>query len=188
MSLQLRSVTITNCPSALVIASDEDAGTHFDDVFDSIGVNGTVNCCFVNRIWDSYAGLASTRGVMVSTNSCITTLAHEIGHVFNLTDIYDETSTGAVVGLADKDHTPSDWNGGTGVRYYERGTLHSDLIRMMLMYGYSSDTRGDITIGDVFGLWDKQTYTNGAWQVEEQLSLAPVGFFVHGKVNLEGCE
>lgn len=130
---------------------------------------------FVNSITHNVTAFQWSHGIVVGDRANGTTLAHEIGHACGLSDIYDvfpdETSL-AVVGNPERNRFTHDWG------WYPENLTHADIVKKLLMYGYGSDTKGDISRGDVYGLWYHHAdgTTNKVWQ----LGLAPVGFKLHG--------
>ena len=187
ISFRLDEYCVTNKPEMLDVGYVPTNGV--PSIYDVAALNpatGVVKAYFVNRINGSANVNATTIGnsIIVSTNAAMTTLAHEIGHVLGLKDIYVlyPGVSLAVSGLVSESMSPDDWNGGTGQRHYPLGTRIESLVPKLLMYGGGGDTRADITAGDVYGLWYSNRWNAALhkWEREWQISLAPVGFFSHG--------
>ena len=145
--------------------------------------NGTdgLEVYFVNSITDDVAAFHWASGIVVGENANETTLAHEIGHACGLADIYDtyprETNL-AVTGMPQKVYFTHDWG------WYPENVTQAQLVQRLLMYGYNTDSahKGDISRGDVYGLWYEQVWnpSRNAYDKVWQLGLAPVGFKLHG--------
>ena len=158
--------------------------------------NGTdgLECYFVNSFGDDVdvLGCNCEYGMAITADGTGVTLAHEIGHAFNLKDIYasNESSTNATVTLKmiPEDEMPrnvymeSDWNAGCrghgigGGRYYRKDETHVGIINRMLMNGSVERAFGgrDITMGQVHGVRCRGQGTSDTdWTVEK----VPVGFF-----------
>jgi len=117
----------------------------------------------------------SGRGIILATrldSFSATTVAHEIGHACGLVDIYaDHPATPLVVtGAISEARVPKDWGGG----FYPANLTHADLIPRLLMYGHSSETKADIPLGNVYGLWYTVKNDTVVWHLDER-NLAPVG-------------
>ena len=110
-------------------------------------------------------GIYETGTIIVSVLTPVAkNLAHELGHACGWADIYDnyvsdvDVDTGKdvvsdVSGVPSQDRMPSDWNGGTGSRYYRPGISQKNIIDRLLMYGNYNDTATDIPLGAVYGHW-----------------------------------
>ena len=181
LKFRLCECAVTNCPGMMKIVEDSEDGRHASDVFSLHGYNSSrINCYIIGQIYNQESGvvgLGGPQGIIVTPASGDRGIAHEIGHVYRLTDIYDVVSSIVVSGDANQMHTPSDWNGGTGSRYYRYRQRQSDLVRRLLMMG-AKDGGMDITKGDVYGFW-YETENVGLTNSTSTLrcSLAPVGFF-----------
>ena len=139
---------------------------------------------------------ANTReGLVMSARADATTLAHEIGHAFGLSDAYvsaaerqTSTPSTSVVSIAtnfiNRACAPFDWNGGCrgrgegGCRYYQNPTRMATIVPRLLMYGVHSDNdiRRDITIGPV----DAANYIGDGDSTVWYDQVAPIGFFENG--------
>ena len=99
-------------------------------------------------------GLRRPNAIAISPRANDATLAHEVGHACGLLDIYDRRSLGNnnfihLPGPVAPDRmNPLDWAGG----FYAEGLQQAEFVQRLLMYGYTSDTKGCIPHGDVFGL------------------------------------
>ena len=71
---------------------------------------------------------------------------------------------------------PLDWG------WYPDYVTQEVLIKRLLMYGFKTSDKGDISRGDVHGLWYRWVLNDaGTEYVKDwQLSLVPVGFKTHG--------
>ena len=167
----LASLTVTNLPSAYNILPSS-VTNNIGDVWSHsrlaglMSNTGGIECYFVNGIVNNHGeitsirGLTSNSGVVIARQGNLITLAHEIGHLCGADDIYDsdQESSDMVSEYVSYEHTLSDWNGGcaghgaSGARYYPHGQKLCFLIPKLLMYGYGSENKRDITFGDVYGL------------------------------------
>lgn len=144
---------------------------------------GGVECYFVRSI-EGAAGWNSTRGLVLGSDANSRTWAHELGHAFNFRDIYDRFDGISlnVTGDVARARMPDDWGSPTEESFYPRGFQQSDLVKRLLMYGYTSSDKSDIPYGDVEGVWNEWVEDPSAphgWRREWHLSLAPIGFFRH---------
>lgn len=141
--------------------------------------NGTdgLEVYFVKSITHRVDAFHWASGIVVGEGVNDTTLAHEIGHACGLADIYDaysrETNL-AVTGMPQKVYFTHDWG------WYPENVTQAQMVQRLLMYGYNTDSahKGDISRGDVYGLWYQ--YVSGTTNRVWQLGLAPVGFKLHG--------
>ena len=136
---------------------------------------------FVETITDRTVAFCGMSGIVVSRNFSDTTLAHEIGHACGLSDIYDSYSRETdlvVTGMPQKVYFTHDWG------WYPENVTQAQLVQRLLMYGYNTGSthKGDISRGDVYGLWYEQVWnpSRNAYDKVWQLGLAPVGFKLHG--------
>ena len=123
---------------------------------------GGVEIYFVNgldythRLYrDQPNGSADKYGIIVRNSISATTLAHEIGHLCRWKDIYVRGRRFIPEELdldVSQQWLPNDWNNGTGVRFYPMFLSQSAAIRKLLMYGERSDSKADISAGNVYGL------------------------------------
>lgn len=175
MSFRLRRCVVTNDEALATINSDDqDQQT---PLFMAMQADGALNLFFVKRVVGAVA-FQTEFGIVMGSNCGAESIAHEIGHACGLRDIYDEhTETElSLDGPPSRERMPDDWG------RYRRGTNQRDVIKRMLMYGYTARDGCDISYGDVFGLWyttEEQPGTNDVRKVWH-LSLAPVGFHTHG--------
>ena len=175
MSFRLRRCVITNDEALATIDSDDR--NQQIPLFMALQADGALNLFFVKRVVGA-AAFQTEFGIVMGPNCGAELIAHEIGHACGLQDIYDEHSeTGlSLDGSPSRDRMPDDWG------RYRRGADQRDVIKSMLMYGYTARDGCDISYGDVFGLWyttEDQPGTNEVRKVWH-LSLAPVGFHTHG--------
>ena len=140
-----------------------------------------------------YFGLRSGTSILIKTNATELTVAHEAGHVFGLSDIYDacptETSLAVPSSLRPcRANLQDDWGSDSDEGFYPPGLTHSNLVERLLMYGEGDSGMGtglDISFGDVYGLWYEWTVNpaTGANEKSWRLSDAPVGFFRHANIQ-----
>ena len=190
LSFRLDEYCVTNRADMMDVGYTSANGA--PTVYDVAALNpasGILKVYFVNTIAGGTAnvvvnGTTTRKGILISACATTSTLAHEIGHAFGLKDVYVSYQ-----GIAQSAHgplseskTPDDWNGGTGQRYYTPGTGIESLIPKLLMYGGGGDSRADITIGGVYGLWYSNRWNAATHRFERvwQTSLAPVGYFRSG--------
>lgn len=133
---------------------------------------------FIRSITGTVRAFTTSKGIVIGPDADVRTVAHEIGHACGLRDIYNSYTNVSlrVDGYPSRERMPNDWG------WYPPNVTQADVIRRMLMYGYESPVKIDITYGDVHGLWyyqlkDPQTRR---WTKIWNVSLAPVGFGIHG--------
>jgi len=185
-------IVVTNIPAAYNAGFNAPTNGcwSFDQIVDIATNTSGLECYFINSFIDEKRVRAgnSSHGIVMTAMSDCTTLAHEIGHAFNMSDIYvtnkNEEGVGSEVltvsGYVSMKSLPKDWNGGCdwkgmgGTRYYQAGRSQSDIIRRLVMFGHhrASDSRRDFSAGKVKGV-----YYEDEVGVEWFLDLADVGFF-----------
>ena len=105
----------------------------------------------------------------------------EIGHACGLCDIFDAGVGTAlsVSGMPSESRMPDDWG------WYPPEVTHADIIKRHLMYGGRSDTKADMSYGDIYALYYTKTLNaNGTgFNREWHLENAPVGFGLHCNRN-----
>ena len=128
---------------------------------------------FIDRIADRKIANNDDYGIVISTNWSENTLAHEIGHSFGCADIYPTYKNNVHVGLEDnivrEEHAPLDWNNGDGSRYYSPYLPQMSLVGRLLMCGYNTALRKDISSGPIYG-----------FDETDQCGMVDVGFFPNG--------
>ena len=69
-------------------------------------------------------------------------------HACGLSDVYDrhQETTLVVEGGPTRERMPDDWG------WYPPNVMQTNIVRRLLMYGRRSDTKADISYGDVYGL------------------------------------
>lgn len=144
---------------------------------------GMLELYFVPVVYGGATAFQTSRGIVIGPRANARTIAHEIGHACGLPDIYDEdTETSLKVeGMPSKERMPDDWG------WYPPSMKQADLVRRLLMYGVYSDTKADISYGDVYGLYYTNFWnqTTRKWERVWQLNNVPVGFGLHGNRNPE---
>ena len=102
-------------------------------------------------------GRANVDGIIIRSNASGVSLAHEIGHVCGLKDIYIDTNCQELHQPLREQWAPSDWSNGTGCRYYSTMKCPLDLIPLLLMHGVGVENRSDIPLGPIRGLLKDDT-------------------------------
>ncbi len=142
---------------------------------------GMLELYFVSELEGRATAFQTSRGIVIGPHANARTIAHEIGHACGLPDIYDEDSETSlkVEGMPSKERMPDDWG------WYPQSVKQADLVRRLLMYGVYSDTKADISYGDVYGLYYTNFWnqTTRKWERVWQLNNVPVGFGLHGNRN-----
>ena len=172
MSFEIASINSTNNTDFLIV--DSSNSEQYRSLCDVTNNTGGVEVYFVNRVIGAVA-FWTTKGIVFGKYGADDfTLAHELGHACGLDDIYESHSGTSltVSGPPDKLRFTHDWG------WYPENLTQADIVSKLLMYGYSSNTKGDISRGDVYGLWYQ--YVSGTTNKVWQLGLAPVGFKLHG--------
>ena len=138
---------------------------------------GGIELYYVEEIDDCVA-FKTPSGLVVSRDANGLSVAHEVGHLCGLTDIYDdhEGTTLRVTGRSSRNRMPNDYG------RPDFSIPHAKRLEKLLMYGYHADESIDISYGDVYGLWHTREVSprNGQLTNVWHLSLAPVGFHFHG--------
>lgn len=113
-------------------------------------------------------------GIVVGPRANVRSVAHEIGHACGMKDVYDRVSAAglSVEGPPSEDRMPLDKG------WYPSETTQADILKRLLMYGYTSDTKADIPFGDVYGIYRVRTWdpASGSYARDWRLGMAPVGF------------
>ncbi len=148
----------------------------------SIGQNtGMLELYFVPELKGKATAFYTSHGIVIGPDANARTIAHEIGHACGLPDIYDENRETSlkVEGMPSKERIPDDWG------WYPPSVKQADLVRRLLMYGVYSDTKADITYGDIYGLYYTNFWnqTTRKWERVWQLNNVPIGFGRHGNRN-----
>lgn len=171
MSFCVRAISCTNSTylTRIVFTNDMQKAELYSLSKGSSGLK----IYFVESITDATDAFHGKSGIVISKANNRTTLAHEVGHACGLCDIYDfhpETDY-RVQGGPSEERFTQDWG------WYPENESQVSIIRRLLMYGYNTGSKGDISGGNVYGLW-YQTYRSDDGEVEKdwQLGLAPVGF------------
>lgn len=191
-SFNLKSSVITNIPQAYRV---NYRGNEFDrwsisNLTEAIYIENGIKCIIVKEIVDvggnqKINGVNWYNGLVLSAHSDGCVLAHELGHMFGLVDIYAECDG---FDLGEKPFvgwcSPMDWNGGSSgpnncsSRYYRSRTTCKDVITRLLMHGHTTDiVNNDMTIGNVAGLIIDES-NEGHFLVD----FADIGFFNDGEV------
>ena len=101
-------------------------------------------------------GRGNANGVVISCNAMGRVLAHEIGHVAGLADVYVDGNCVEQYQPVRKEWMPDDWANGTGSRFYSSGTAPIDLLPHLLMFGTDNSIHFDIPSGSVRGFVENQ--------------------------------
>ena len=151
-------------------------------VLSSIEQNtGKLELYFVPILEGGATAFHTPSGIVVGPSANVRTLSHEIGHACGLPDIYMRHRGTAyrVLGAPNKGRMPDDWG------WYPSTVTHAEVVKRLLMYGYRSDVKADISYGDIYGLH----YTNSwnaatrRWDRVWLLDQAPIGVGTHGNRN-----
>ena len=127
---------------------------------------GCVRTFWVNSITNGTPlafTLRDSQSVFLSSGVNMRALAHELGHVVGLKDIYDYRPIGVMAGINDPaykecfDDKVHDWGQESQRGFYPSSITHGDLIRSMLMYGYDSQAGLDLPSGKLRGLHKKSS-------------------------------
>ena len=175
MSFTIESISHTN--STRLTNVDYSNAAQKAEIYSLSNHTEGLDVYFVESITERTDAFCGRSGIVVSRNYSDTTLAHEIGHACGLSDIYDSYSRETdlvVTGMPQKAYFTHDWG------WYPENVTQAQLVQRLLMYGYNTGSthKGDISRGDVYGLWYQ--YVSGTTNKVWQLGLAPVGFKLHG--------
>lgn len=192
LSFELRSYNVVSNDRLLSIESKSE----FLDVLDSCpSTNGVPVYVFqsIEGADDGYA--LEDRGCGIEASAGSRALAHELGHMCGLADIYATVNTAPGGGastevfsvreeMAREELQPMDWG------RCRKGTTQGDLIDRMLMCGHryvNAAVGVDITAGDVYGVRiAPELVTNaitGEVSRRYEKGMAGVGFLLHGNRN-----
>ena len=113
--------------------------------------NGCIRVFWVNELVNSRAeafSLTNAQAIVVSKNGSERVLAHELGHMLGLKDIYDHRRIGSVdmsiPGASDVicrnlfDDMAHDWGVETSRGFYSSADTHVAVMKSFLMYGYDA--------------------------------------------------
>ena len=176
MKFEIDSISSTN--------DDYLANVHFTNSTQWVSLisidnnTGMLELYFVPILDGGVTAFHSRRGIVVGPAANVRTLSHEIGHACGLPDIYDfhRDTALSITGVPTKDRMPNDWG------WYPINVTHKMVVGKLLMYGYSSTQKVDLTYGDVYGLHYTSSWNrvNRRWDKFWELSNAPIGFGLHG--------
>ena len=109
---------------------------------------GGLELYFIRSLSGRPTAFSRKTGIVIGPRANARTVSHEIGHTCGLPDIYNfyRGTPLAVYGAPSKDRMVDDWG------WYPPSVLHSNIVERLLMYGFRSDAKADISYGDVFGL------------------------------------
>ena len=186
VSFYIDSISYTNSEDWLDIEDEEYDSLRRRKKINRIKMNqltnlsrntGGIELYFINKIAGSTLGLNPSTGAIITTNANEYTLAHEIGHSFGLEDVYPRNKYYTNIKLQNSDFEyndlPDDFSNGSRKRYYEPDLKLEELMSRLLMYGYNTENRGDLSSGHIRGFNGRsyETYVN-------------VGFFSKGMRKL----
>lgn len=176
MEFSLVSIVKTNSSHLANIVFTNSA--HIAELCSIASQTGGLEVYFVESITGGVNAFCGTSGIAVSSTHNRTTLAHEVGHACGLDDVYDwhRETTLVVTGMPTEERLPHDWG------WYPPAVSQADIVRRLLMYGYDTSDKGDISAGDVYGLYYESEWNagRGVWERVWRLGNAPVGFGTHG--------
>ena len=130
---------------------------------------------FVEKLFARVLGDCDVDGIVLSNRANANVLAHEIGHAFQIGDIYpykyvNGTRIHLQKTLVEYSCAEEDWNNGSGTRYYPNKMQQKELVKRLLMCGYSYPLSKDLSLGPIYG------FSKGGVE-----SLLNVGFFTNGR-------
>ena len=169
ISFQIASVNVTNYENQSEFnANDEAQLRHLCSIMQN---TCGLELYFVQRLQGAL-GVWTQEGIVISGEANFRTVAHEIGHAFGWPDIYvDRPGTFRTVqGAPTESRMPQDHG------FFPDGTLQSDIVRRLLMYGVGSETKGRIPRGAVDGIWIPPAESPGGPRYI-RFGLVPVGMF-----------
>ena len=169
ISFQIASVNVTNYENQSEFnANDEAQLRHLCSIMQN---TCGLELYFVQRLQGAL-GVWTQEGIVISGEANFRTVAHEIGHAFGWPDIYvDRPGTFRTVqGAPTESRMPQDHG------FFPDGTLQSDIVRRLLMYGVGSETKGRIPRGAVDGIWIPPAESPGGSR-HIRFGLVPVGMF-----------
>lgn len=138
---------------------------------------GGIEMYFVEDI-DDCSAFKTPSGLVVSQDANWRTVAHEVGHLCGMRDIYDESDETdlRVRGRSTRERMPDDFGRPSS------SVPHADRIKKLLMYGYFGDEKFDISYGDIYGLGRRFRYNQSTGNVDVTWDLfnVEVGFWRHG--------
>lgn len=176
LSFEVRSLSFTN--DTRLSDLDYSDAAQKNALCGVTNATGGLELYFIRHLEGIPTAFSRRDGIVIGHRANVRTVAHEIGHACGLKDIYDRASgaEAAVDGAPSRDRMPLDWG------WYPPDTTHADVLKRLLMYGYASEAKADISLGDVYGL-----YYTSAWNPVSQgydrtwhLGPAPVGFEANG--------
>ena len=199
VSLNLSSVIVTNIHRASKISYNGSSRIHpsFRSIVDIASGTGGLELYCVEA-WEDYderntLGIHSPSGIVVVARADSVTVAHELGHAFNMDDIYTSSKTSSLRGdIFIQGHAYDDWSGNDGCgktsRYYRSGLRLESVIARLLMNGRESketnDDGIDISTGDVKGFWYSRSDNVEIWHSPYDEDAVPVGIgFFDIRVN-----
>ena len=175
-------IVMTNIPAAYNVDLGDDLAEYWScERLCNLAINTDgLECYFVNEIikddmeestniWTM--GVNGSHGMVLTKHANGTALAHEIGHVFGLSDIYKDNTayTNEMLNPLKIDENEmgraefllGDWSYGCigrgegGCGFYKKGLKMTAVIDRLLMNGLvdESSEMKDITAGNVYGVW-----------------------------------
>ena len=192
MRFVLEAVVSTNVPASwltLDIGQASGADNQRCDSICNIAHNTTgIELYFVYSLGEDVNGINhhnendEITGIILSSGVTSVTLAHEIGHSCGLADFYlsdtiyrhsYSATLPSVTGKLRHAWLPNDWGcSSTEVHFYYPFVDQPWIIQKMLMYGRADNYKGDIPLGNVYGVW----YIEPPDGDSVMLSLAPISF------------
>ena len=176
MSFTIESISHTNSTRLTNVVYTND--TQIAELCSLTNHTDGLEVYFVESITGEADAFCGSSGIVVGRNFTDTTLAHEIGHACGLCDIYDFADGMSVTGMPQKAYFTHDWG------WYPENVTQAQIVRRLLMYGYNTDSthKGDISRGDVYGVWYEYKWNSmlNSYYKHWYLSNAPVGFKLHG--------
>lgn len=139
---------------------------------------GALELYFIHELNGSPTAFHNINGIVIGPSANERSVSHEIGHACNMRDIYDvhQGTSLSVTGFPAKVRMPDDWG------WYPPSLTHADLVKKLLMYGFKSNIKTDISYGDIYGLRYTNSWNSARrdWDKNWFLDLVPIGFGLHG--------
>ena len=176
MSFDIKDLVCTNDASLTSVDLNNESQK---DRLCAIGSGiGGLELYFVNELRGRATALHRSTGVIIGPSANVQTVGHEIGHACGLRDIYDShrETTFSITGAPSKERMPNDWG------WYPTNVTQKMVVGRLLMYGYSSTQKADLSYGDIYGLHYTSSWNrvNRRWDKFWELGNAPIGFGLHG--------
>ena len=155
MSFAVKSLLQTNSThlTHIVLTDDKQIG----ELFSLARQEGGLEVYFIKTITGNANAFHTPSGIAVSST-------------------HNRETTLVVTGMPTGERLPHGWG------WYPPAVSQADVVRRLLMYGYDTSDKGDISSGDVYGLYYESEWNadRGVWERVWRLGNAPVGFGTRG--------